>query len=109
PHALGPELLNSYLPASLERALEVVDALPPGSVAHMRHVDVRRDPIGTMAQAYRDLGMELSEPARAAMQGMLDGESRKPRDVHIHSPEGFGLSSDEIRERLSRYCQRFDL
>ena len=109
PHALGPELLSSYLPASLERALDLVDALPPGRVAHMRHVDVRRDPIGTMAQAYRDLGMELSEPARAAMQAMLDGESRKPRDVHIHSPEGFGLSSDEIRERLSRYCQRFDL
>ena len=60
-----------------------------------------RDPIGTMAQAYRDLGMELSEPARAAMQAMLDAESRKPRDVHIHSPEGFGLSAEAVRERLA--------
>ena len=109
PHALGPELLHSYLPSTLERALGIVDTLPPGRVAHMRHVDVRRDPIRTMAQAYRDLGMELSERARTAMQAMLDEEIQKPRDVHMHSPAGFGLSPDEIRECLSAYCQRFDL
>ncbi|MGB5521629.1 MAG: hypothetical protein WBM96_03605, partial [Polyangiales bacterium] len=109
PHALGPELLHSYLPASLEAALEKVDTLPPGRVAHMRHVDVRRDPIGTMAQAYRDLGMALSEPARVAMASMVDAEERKVRDVHIHSPEGFGLRADEIRDRLASYCERFDL
>jgi hypothetical protein len=109
PHALGPELMNSYLPGSLERALEIVDGLPQGRVAHVRHVDVRRDPIATMAQAYRDIGMELSDAASAAMQGMLDAESRKPRDVHIHSPEGFGLTGEGIRERLADYCQRFDL
>jgi hypothetical protein len=109
PRALGPELLHSYLPGSLEVALQKVDALPPGRVAHMRHVDVRRDPIGTMEQAYRALGMELSEPARAAMAAMVDAEDRKVRDVHIHSPEGFGLRDDEIRDRLAGYCQRFDL
>jgi len=109
PRALGPELMNSYLPASLERAMEIVDGLPPGRVAHMRHVDVRRDPIGAMARAYRDLGMELSDQARAAMQAMLEAEARKPRDIHIHSPEGFGLTSETVRERLAGYCRRFDL
>ncbi|MFW2387054.1 MAG: sulfotransferase family protein [Polyangiales bacterium] len=92
PLALGPELLGSYLPSSLEWALELTDALPEGRVAHMRHVDVRRDPIGTMAKAYADLGMELGEPARASMQSMIDEESKKPRDIHIHSPAAFGLS-----------------
>ena len=109
PHALGPELMNSYLPGSLERALEIVDGLPPDRVAHVRHVDVRHDPVATMSQAYRDLGMELTDPARAAMEAMLAAESRKPRDIHIHSPEGFGLTADVIRERLADYCQRFDL
>ena len=109
PHALGPELMQSYLPGSLERAVELVDRLPPGRVAHVRHVDVRRDPIGTMTHAYRDLGMEMTDPARAAMQAMLDTESRKPRDIHVHSPEGFGLTAEGIRERLASYCQRFEL
>ena len=62
-----------------------------------------------MAEAYRDLDMDLSDPARAAMQAMLDEESRKPRDIHIHSPEGFGLTADGIRDRLASYCERFDL
>ena len=106
PEALGPELMNSYLPGSLERALEIVDALPPGRVTHVRHADVRRDPIATMAQAYRDLGMELGDPARTAM---LDAEGRKPRDIHIHSPEGFGLTAEGVRGRLADYCQRFEL
>jgi hypothetical protein len=101
--------MNSYLPGSLERAVEVVDGLPAGRVAHMRHVDVRRDPIGAMARAYRDLGMELSDQARAAMQAMLEAEVRKPRDIHIHSPEGFGLTAEAVRERLAGYCRRFDL
>ena len=107
--ALGPELMDSYLPGSLESAVQFVDRLPPGRVAHVRHVDVRRDTLGTMAQAYRDLGMELSEPTRAAMQSMLHAESQKPRDVHIHSPEGFGLTAEGIRDRLGDYCKRFDL
>jgi hypothetical protein len=109
PLALGPELMQSYLPESLERALDIVDGLAAGRVAHVRHVDVRRDPVGTMTRAYRDLGMEMTEPARAAMQAMLDTESRKPRDIHVHSPEGFGLTAEGIRERLAGYCQRFEL
>jgi hypothetical protein len=109
PHALGPELMTSYLPSSLERALVTADALPPGRVAHVRHVDVRHDPIATMEKAYRDLGMELSDPARTAMREMLDAEARKPRDIHIHRPEGFGLTTEEVRERLADYCRRFDL
>jgi hypothetical protein len=109
PHALGPELMRSYLPASLERAVERVDQLPAGRVAHVRAPELFADPIGAMHKAYADLGMELSERARAAMQALLDAEARKPKDVHIHSPEGFGLKADAIRDRLSDYCRRFDL
>jgi len=109
PHALGPELLNSYLPATLERALQVVDRLPPGRVAHVRATDVFRDPVAAMELAYQDLGMELSEGARQGMQAMLEQRNRKPKDVHIHSPEGFGFRAGEIRGRLHDYCQRFDL
>jgi hypothetical protein len=109
PRALGPELMSSYLPVSLERAVQIVDALPAGRVAHVRHADVRRDPIGTMAQVYRDLGIGFDDAARGAMQTMLDLERRRPKDVHVHSPEAFGLTSTQIRDRLSAYCERFDL
>lgn len=109
PRTLGPELMSSYLPASLERAVEIVDRMPAGRVAHVRHADVRSNPLGTMAQVYQDLGMRLDDPAREAMHAMLEEERRKPRDVHVHSPEGFGLTAERIRDRLSAYCERFDL
>jgi len=53
--------------------------------------------------------MELNDAARTAMQTMLHAESRKPKDIHIHSPEGFGLTAGGIRERLEGYCTRFEL
>ena len=109
PHALGPELLSSYLLSSLEHAIARLDDLPAGRVAHVRYADVRRDPIGTMGQTYRALGEELDESARSAIEAMLETEADKPRDVHIHSAECFGLVRDAVRERLSAYCLRFDL
>ena len=72
PLALGPELMDSYLPASLERAVERVDQLPPGRVAHVRAPELFNDPIGAMESAYRDLDIELTKDARNAMQALLD-------------------------------------
>lgn len=109
PRALGPELLDGYLPASLERALAVADGLPAGRVAHVRHADVRRDPVGTMARAYGDLGLTLGEDACERMGAMVAAEERAPRSVHVHAPEAFGLDPAAVRSRLAVYCDRFDL
>lgn len=109
PRALGPELLEGYLPASLERALAVADGLPASRVAHVRHADVRRDPVGTMARAYGDLGLTLCEDARERMSAMLAAEERGPRSVHVHAPSAFGLVPAAVRERFAAYCARFDL
>lgn len=109
PRTLGPALLAGHLPASLERALAIADRLPPGRVAHVRHADVRRDPVDTMARAYADLGLTLGEPARERMQAMVAAESRAPRSVHVHDPSAFGLVPDAVRERFAAYRARFDL
>ena len=72
PLALGPELMGSYLPDSLDKALAQVDALPAGRVAHVRAPELFTDPVRTMESAYRDLGMELSTDARLGMQTLLE-------------------------------------
>jgi len=109
PHALGPEIMASYLPESLERAVQRVDQLPPGRVAHVRAPELFTDPVAAMEQAYRDLEIDFTEGARLGMQALLDADAQKPKDVHVHSPEGFGLTRDGIRDRLSDYCARFGL
>ena len=108
-HAIGREILTGYWPRALASALELRERLPAGRVADVRHRDLARDPIGTAERLYRELGLALDKPARHAMQELVAAEASAPASVHEHSPEGFGLEADAIRERFANYCARFEL
>ena len=108
-HAIGAELADSYMTKLLEPAVASVDRLPKGRVAHVRAPDLSRDPVGTIAEAYRVLGMELSDEARIAMHGYMRAKREAAGPRHIHTAEGFGLDPDAIHERFASYCARFDL
>jgi hypothetical protein len=107
--AIGSELSDSYLTRLLEPALEQVDRLPESRVAHLRSPDLSRDPVGTIASAYRALGFDLSHEAGFAMRQLMAAKRQRPSAPHAHSAEGFGLESGAIRERFADYCERFDL
>lgn len=107
--ALGQELPESYMMSMLEPAVAAVDRLPANRVAHVRSPDLSRDPVGTVAAAYRELGMEFTEGASNAMQGFIRAKRDKASPRHIHSAGGFGFDSGAIRERFANYCDRFDL
>ncbi len=107
--ALGQELPNSYMMRMLEPAVAAVDKLPANRVAHIRSPDLSRDPVGTVATAYRELGMELTEGASAAMQTYVRAKHENSSPRHVHSAQGFGLDSAAIHERFADYCDRFDL
>ena len=107
--ALGQELPESYMMSMLESAVAAVDRLPADRIAHVRSSDLSRDPLGTVATAYRDLGMELSEDASNAMQVFIRAKRDNASPRHIHGAEGFGLDPGAIRERFAQYCDRFDL
>jgi hypothetical protein len=109
PRALGREVLEGYWPRALERALALRERIPAGRIADVRCADVVRDPLGTVAQLYRGLGLELSDAACAAIQAHVEAEARRPRGVHEHSLADFGLSEGEVRERFSQYRVRFAL
>jgi len=108
-HGLGAELSDSYMMRSLESAVATVDRLPSGRVVHVRCPDLNRDPIGTIAEAYRGLGLELGDEARFGMHEYMTSIRENPSPRHVHTIEGFGLDSDAIGERFASYCERFDL
>jgi hypothetical protein len=108
-NAVGAELWSSYLVQRLEPAVQRVDQLPAGRVAHLRAPDLARDPVGTIASAYHTLGMSLGGEARRAMSEYMIRKRLRPGARHLHSAEGFGLDPRAIRDRFSSYCQRFDL
>jgi hypothetical protein len=106
---IGDELSESYMTRLLEPAVAAVDRLPANRIAHVRSPDLSRDPVGTIAEAYRVLGMELGAEAREAMHEYMRTKRRSPSLRHIHAVEGFGLERDAIHERFAAYCARFDL
>lgn len=107
--AIGRELVSSYMVQLLEPAVESVDRLPSGRVAHVRAPDLSRDPVGTVDDAYRTLGIELGEEAQRAMREYMSDKRLRPGARHLHGASGFGLDAPAIRDRFRRYCQRFDL
>ena len=109
PVAIGREVLEGHWPRALDRGFALRERLPPGQLADVRHVDLLRDPIGTVERVHDDLGLTLADEARAAMQGFLAEEAAKPNSVHEHRLEGFGLEADLVRERFRAYREHFDL
>ena len=108
-HALGAELSDSYMMRLLEPAVAALDRLPAGRVAHVRAPDLSRDPVGTIARAYRALGMDLGDGARIAMHEYMQAKRENGSARHVHTTEGFGLDPAAIHERFASYCARFDL
>ncbi|KPK16581.1 MAG: hypothetical protein AMJ62_05130 [Myxococcales bacterium SG8_38] len=108
-HAIGAELSDSYITRMLEPAIAAVDRLLPGRVVHVRSSDLSRDPVGTVAGAYRSLGLELGEEARVAMHQYIRAKRQNPSPGHLHSAQGFGLDPEALYERFASYCARFDL
>ncbi len=107
--SIGEELSESYMMRRLEPAVAAVDQLTAGRVAHVRARDLSRDAVGAITEAYCTLGLDLGEPGRRAMNGYVRAKRERPTPRHIHTADGFGLDSAAIRERLSGYCERFDL
>lgn len=107
PRAIGPELFDDPLLGAHAQGLAVCDGLGPGRVAHVRHVDVRADPVAAARAIYETLGLPFSE---AAEQGMRRHVARRPAaHHHEHTPNAFGLRPEAVRERLADYIERFDL
>jgi hypothetical protein len=108
PRALGAEIMEGYWPGAMDRAMALRERLDPARVVDVRHADVAADPIAAADALYRALGLELGGEARAAMQAFVARDAAE-RGRHVHSPEGFGLRGDAIRERFASYVARFSL
>jgi len=109
PHAIGAELLNGYWPEALERSRKVRAMLPEGRAIDVRHPDLRTDPIGTAEKIYGALGLDFSESARGGIVNNLEARKQATSGKHHHSLEGFGLTRDEVRERLAGYCEEVNV
>jgi hypothetical protein len=62
-----------------------------------------------LERIYDFIGMDISAPARAAMETRIAEKPELQHGVHRYDVKDFGLTQAEIRERFGAYMQRFDL
>jgi hypothetical protein len=109
PVALGREIMAGHWPTALDEARKIRASLPPDRSVDVRHADLARDPVGTAESIYRALGLEMTEPARAAMGAFVRRQAQEHTARHEHALEGFGLTRDAVRDRFADHCQQLDL
>lgn len=96
----------------LDRAMEVrrSGAFAPGQVIDVRYQDFRTDLLGTVAQLYDRLGLELTDEAAGRMRAFLDAHpGDAANSLKRYSFQQTGLDEGELRERVRDYQEYFDL
>jgi len=69
--------------------------------------DAMRDPIGEIARVYETFGIEMTPPARTAMETWQAAHPRGQRPAHEYSLEEYGLTEQGIKDAFAGYRARF--
>jgi hypothetical protein len=96
----------------LDRAMEVrrSGAFASGQVIDVRYQDFREDLLGTVAQLYDALGLELTDQTVARMQAHLDAHpGDAANSLKRYSFDQTGLDEATLRERTREYQEYFDI
>ncbi len=96
----------------LDRALAQRKAgiFPDGQVIDVLYQDFRQDLLGTVAQLYERLGIELSDEAAARQKAFLDAHPGDAQNsLRRYTWEQTGLDEGEMRERTREYQEHFGI
>jgi hypothetical protein len=94
---------------ALERLIAFRDAGNDERFFDLFFEEVQRDPIGQVAQLYRELGDELSTAARNRMRDWVTESSKQRSGPGNYPLEPFGLDQKTIAETFAFYSCRFGL
>jgi hypothetical protein len=108
PKELGPVVLE-YLARSLERGLAARDRLPAGRVLDIDYRAFVADSLGTVRGVYRHFDLPLGAEEEASLAAWASEHKQGKHGSHRYSLDEYGLSAEQVRERLRFYLERFDL
>ena len=105
---LGATVLE-YLARSLECGLEARTGSDESRFRDVRYPDFVADPMGVIRSAYRHFDLRLTSEAESAMQRHVSENPRGKHGAHSYDLEQYGLTPEQVRDRLSGYIDRFEL
>ena len=104
---LGTEQLDSWAEA-VRRAMDFRKRVGDGRFVDVSFADLQIDPIGTLENSYRQLGLPFTDAARARVREWADGHQPGSRGAHTYEMGDYGLTPDGVRERFSDYLAAYD-
>lgn len=110
PARVGREQLDRWGWA-LDRSLGARDKMPDKAdqIVDLRFNDLIQDPLAAVEGIYERFGWPIDEDVRHRMRTFLDDNPRGKHGTHRYTLDMFGLSPDEVNERMASYADRFDL
>jgi len=105
---LGVEQMELWAEA-LRRALEFRRAVGEGRFADVFFDRLNSSPVPAVADAYRDVGLDMSDRAAARMGEWAARHPRGEFGEHEYTLEEFGLAPAEVRDRYRFYTEAFGI
>ena len=105
---IGETMLDTF-EKMIERMLAYREKRGGDLIYDLQYADQMHDPIGEMKKLYRHFGEPWTEAAENAMVAYLEANPKGRHGNHEYSLEEYGFSKDQVRERFSDYCHRFDI
>jgi hypothetical protein len=110
PHVLGKRTLDR-LAMCVEKGMVDRAALVAErgtTFVDVQYAHLKADPVGCVAQMYRDLGLgDLSGEFVDRIESLVREHEKAPWKGHEYSLEHFGLTEDEIQVRFDKYVGTF--
>ena len=93
----------------VSRAMNDRNLIPKRRIVDVYYSELMQNPQATVVAIYESFGVELPECMPAAIDRQITESPKGKHGTHSYSPETYGLSSGEIRERFSAYIERYDV
>ena len=103
---IGEEQLSIWGNA-VRRGLDFRDAIGEDRFADIDFGELNRDPLGTVTDAYEQVGLKLGDDARRRMLAWSGQHGRGSHGSHEYDVGEFGLAPGDVRDRFQFYLERF--
>jgi hypothetical protein len=76
--------------------------------ADLAWTDLQVDPVGALAAAFEQIGLEFPDRSRAAVTRWAASHEPAAHGRHSYELAQFGLDENAVRERFARYVATYD-
>jgi hypothetical protein len=91
----------------VERGLAARERIGERRFVDVREEDLERDPVALVRNLYSRLGLPFSPEFEASLRTRLTARPRGADGRHRYDVSDYGVTRDQIRERISGYVARF--